>query len=100
MPRWRNHPYREIKRRDVVDLLEGIYLDGKPVLANRVKALVSKLFAFAFERGLLDASPATGLRRIADETPRERVLTDDEIRLAWVTFCEAPISPTVGLALR
>jgi len=99
-PHWQRLPYADIRRRDVVELLEGIYASGRHTQSNRVKALVSKLFAFAVEKGLLDASPATGMRRIADEVPRERVLTDDEVRLFWRTVMLAPVSPKVGLALR
>jgi integrase len=89
-----------LRRRDAVELLELIYASGKPTLANRVKALISRVFSFAVEKGILESSPVSGLRRIADEKPRERVLTDDEIRLAWAVFAASPVSPKVGFALR
>jgi integrase len=99
-PKWGRRPYGEIKRRDVIELVEGLYGQGKAALAVRVKALVSKVFAFAISRDLVEANPASGIGRIADLPPRERVLSNDEIRLAWVAAMLPPVSRRVGLALR
>ena len=48
----------------------------------------------------MDVNPAAGIGRIADLAPRERVLSDDEIRFAWQAFMMPPVSARVGLALR
>ena len=58
-------------------------LASRPVLANRVKALLSKMFNWSGRRakGVLVgvANPVTGQEH-HKETPRERLLSDDEIR--------------------
>src|SRR5437667_70023 len=58
IPHWGDVPLRDITRRDVVALVEAIADDGKPYMANRVLACVSKLFSWALVRGLIDADPA------------------------------------------
>jgi len=83
-----------------VELIEGLVAADKPALAIGVKALLSKMFNFAISRGLLEANPVAGIGRIAEVRPRERVLSDDEIRLAWEAFGMPPFSRPVGLALR
>ena len=52
-------------------------------MANRVLALVRKLFGWAVERDIVDASPVDGVKRPAKETGRDRVLDDDELLLVW-----------------
>ena len=76
LPKWKDRDYRTIRRADVIELVEGILSDGKPVLANRVQALVSVIFSFAVDSDLIDANPCTRLRKRGEETPGERVLTD------------------------
>jgi len=52
------------------------------VTANRLRALLSKLFRWAMSQDYLAANPASELPKLAKETGRERALTDDEIRAA------------------
>lgn len=80
---WKPRKVKEITRRDVRELLDTIAADG-PVLANRTLALVRKMFNFAIERDWLEINPAWKLPKPGGkEQPRERVLTDDEIREVW-----------------
>ena len=48
-------PLAEIKRADVVRVLDSIIAEGKPYRANRVLAAIKKLFAWALDRGLINA---------------------------------------------
>jgi integrase len=100
LPKWGRRAFADIKRRDVVELIEGLVAADKPALAIGVKALISKMFNFAISRGLLEANPVAGIGCVAELQPRERVLSDDEIRLAWEAFGMPPFSRPVGLALR
>ena len=99
-PKWGRRRYADIRRRDVVELIEEVYASGRIALAVRLKATISKIFAFAISKDLLEANPAAGIGRIADLKPRERVLSDEEIRFAWKAFGRSPISAKVGWALR
>ena len=100
LPKWKERDYTTLRRADVIELIEGILSDGKPVLANRVQALVSVVFSFAVDSDLIDANPCTRLRKRGEETPGERVLTEPEIRLFWHKVVEPPASPQTGLGLR
>jgi len=53
------------------------------VLANRVVALLSKMFTFAIDAEIVDASPMARFKRPTKEQARDRVLTEDEIRTFW-----------------
>jgi integrase len=83
LPKWRHRAIVDIKRADVRQLVEGVAEAGAPIVANRVAALLSKLFSFALERDLIEVSPAVRIRRPGREQARDRVLTDDELRLLW-----------------
>ena len=83
LPRWGPLPAASLKRHDVALLLDRIVARGAPVRANRVLALVRKVFNWALERDLVDANPCALVKAPAKETPRDRVLTFDEIRAVW-----------------
>jgi integrase len=83
LSRWRNRLLRDITRRDVRDLLDRIVDAEKPIAANRTLAAIRKLFNWALERDIIDASPCAGIKRPSLERSRERVLSDDELRAVW-----------------
>lgn len=83
IPAWGFRKADEIRRRDVIALLDAIVARGAEVEANRTLALVRKLFNWANERDLLEGNPCLGVRAPGEETARERVLSDDEIRAVW-----------------
>ena len=90
-----------VTRRDIVLLLDAIRDRGADVVANRVLAVMRRMFAFAVERGVIDTSPFSGIRA-GREIPRARILSDDELRRLWAaTAPGAPrIEPSTRLALR
>jgi hypothetical protein len=77
LPLWRTRKAKEITRRDVRDLIEGIADRGAPIAANRVLALVRKLLNFAVQRDWIDANPAALIAKPGAERSRDRVLTDN-----------------------
>jgi len=83
LPRWRNLKPADISRRDVIRLLDAIVDRGSPVQANRVRALISKIYNFGIRRGLVEANPAYMVENPGVERPRDRVLSEDEIRVLW-----------------
>lgn len=79
-----HRPVDLLTTRELVDSL-GSYGADKPVAANRCRAAWKLFFAYAVERGWSTTNPlANTSNRIAGgtEKPRDRVLTDDEIK--WV----------------
>lgn len=94
-------PAAEIRKRDIVLLLDRITAKGSRVMANRIDALGKQVFAFAVARDLLELSPWVGIPRPGgDEQPKERRLTDDEIRAFWHGIEGAAVSKPVRLALK
>jgi integrase len=82
LPAWGGRSIHDIKRRDVIDLVEGV-ADDTPVLANRVHAALSKFFNWLVSRDVIVASPCAGVARPSKERPRDRILNDDEIKAVW-----------------
>jgi integrase len=80
---WTGRKASEIRRADVIDLLERIVERGAPIKANRVRSLLSKMFNFAIKRGLLETNPCANTDRPMREAPRDRCLSNDEIKILW-----------------
>jgi integrase len=100
LPLWRSQQLKDIRRADIIALVEGLVQDGKPVLANRVQSLISSLFSFALDADLVDANPCARLRKRGTERVSRRVMSDAEIRLLWSKAVASPVSPSLGLAMR
>jgi integrase len=101
LPRWGERRIQEIGRRDVLDLLDAIVERGAAVQANRVLAAVRKLFNWAASRDVIAVAPTAGVKAPAPETSRDRILTDDELRLFWLA-CNGvgyPFGPLAKLML-
>src|SRR3984893_16012661 len=81
LPQWGGRDLRAITRRDVIELLDGIVDEGKPVAANRTLAAVRKLFNWALQRGIIEATPVALVEMPGAERKRERTLGLDEIRV-------------------
>ena len=100
LPAWGTKKAKEIRRRDVILLLDKIVERGSPIQANRTLAIVRRMFNFAVSRDILDATPVAMVQAPAKEHARERVLSPDEMRTFWYGLDEAPMSEAVKLALK
>ncbi len=83
LPFWAMRPVREITRPDVIELIDRVADRGARIHANRLLAAVRVLFNWALSRGVIEASPAAGVKAPGAETVRERVLSEDELRAVW-----------------
>ena len=72
-----------ITRRDIASRLEEIRVDHGPISANRARTYLGSVFAWAMRQGLTDHNPVLGTEPPAAETPRDRVLTPEELALVW-----------------
>jgi integrase len=99
LPRWRGRSIDSITRRDVLDVLDRVVDGGAPVMANRVLAATRKLFNWALSRDIIAASPVAGVKPPTLERARDRVLSDDELRLVWQAADQVgwPFGPLVQL---
>jgi integrase len=100
LPKWAKRRFDEITRADVIELCEAMVVAGTQTNANRVQALISKIFAFAVDAGLLTANPCHRLAKRGVETRGRRILSDEEILLFWDRSGKSPISPRIGFALK
>ncbi len=75
----------EIRRADVVELLDDLQTKkGLNAQVNRVRSQIIAAFNWAVERDYLDANPASTVKkRKKIETPRSRVLDDEELAAIW-----------------
>ena len=67
-------------------ILDRITQHGAPIMANPVRALLSKLFNFAIGRDLVEHNPCLAVPRPGKERQRDRVLSEGEIRTLWQTL--------------
>ena len=89
---WGERDIQTITKRDLLDLLDEIADSGRTTTANRVLAHTRKFLNWCVERDIIAVSPAMGVKPVAKEASRDRVLTDDEIRLFW-RACDATGQP-------
>lgn len=74
----------KISRRDIAEVLGTVRTNSGPVAANRVRATLSDFFGWAMSEGIdgIEANLVAGTTK-TEETSRERVLKDFELRLIW-----------------
>lgn len=81
--RWGKRGVGEISRADVLKVLDGIMQEGMPSAANHALAAIRKFFNWCIERGLIDQSPASGIKKPAKDKSCDRVLDASEVKSVW-----------------
>lgn len=99
LPRWGERPATEVKRKDVIELLEAIKERGAPIMANRTLACIRKLYNWAISQDLLEANPCNQVKPVARENQSDRVLSEGEIRAVWHALAEVPQVPAAQYQL-
>ena len=82
--RWGVLPAAQIQRSDVREVITET-AKRAPIMANRLLACVRKVFTFALEREWVHANPCASLKPAGAETPRDRVLSPEELALLWAS---------------
>jgi integrase len=84
-PKLGDQPIAEIKRSDVVRVLDGIEDENGPVMADRTLSIVRKIMNWHASRSDEFRSPIVrGMARTKPkERARDRTLTDEELRAIW-----------------
>lgn len=84
VPKWRGRLIESIRRTEVVELIDGIVMDKGASIAREVRKHLVGLFSWAIDRGLIDISPAAGIKRKdLRYAASERCLSMDELRRVW-----------------
>ncbi len=86
---------KHVKRSDINRILDSIRDRGSLAVANRIRALLSTIFNWAIRRDYCDTNPVTHTER-TKEKPRDRVLSESEIRKLWANSGDS----MAGLVLR
>ncbi|OWY13061.1 hypothetical protein B6V72_09650 [Thioclava sp. F34-6] len=73
----------DLTEADLQALIDEKAATGAGVMANRLKAYLTKLSKFAKRRGHIPVDIGSGLESAVREEPRERVLTLEEMKLIW-----------------
>jgi len=99
IPAFGKRKIKDIKRRDVVELLDSIS-ERAPITANRTFEIIRRMFKFAIERDHIDISPCYGISKPAPENKRDRVLNEDEVKTFWESINGIDATDPVKLALK
>jgi Arm DNA-binding domain len=62
---WNERPITDIRRSDILRLLDIVADRASPARANRVLAYLRRMFNWCVERGILEASPVAAINRLA-----------------------------------
>jgi integrase len=79
-------PLADLHRRDATRVIDAIASRGAPVEAAHAFQDLRGMLRWAVARGDLDHNPIEGMRKPAAGQPRERVLSDEEIRTLWLAL--------------
>lgn len=80
LPRLGDAPVAEVTPADVVAVVDAVEARGSLVQADRTRAALSSVLRWCVDRRLVASNPCAGLGRRSSSRPRERVLSDDELR--------------------
>jgi len=100
IPVWGKRKAADIIKRDVVQLLDGIVDRGSPGMANNAFQIIRKMFNFAVEKDILQNTPCYGVKLPSPKRARERVLSEDEVRVFWRNLDTCAISDDSRRALK
>jgi integrase len=73
----------DLHRRDMNRVVDPVLARGRRVEASRVFEDFRAVVRWAVARGDLDHNPFDGMKKPNGSAPRERTLSDDEIRAVW-----------------
>lgn len=90
----------ELRRAEVLTLLNGIRDRGAGIMANRTLAAMRKAFNWGISQDLIERNPCVGMEAPSAESVRMRVLSKDEIRSFWTGLDDAPMSGSIKMALK
>ncbi|OEU72715.1 MAG: hypothetical protein BA869_01490 [Desulfuromonadales bacterium C00003107] len=100
IPTWGRRRAKDIKRRDVIALLDRIVDRGSPNQANQVFKIVRRMFNFALERDLIEYTPCAGVKLPSQEVRKSRFFSEEEICTFWTELEGAGMSEPLKQTLR
>jgi integrase len=89
LPKFKHRKAADLRRREVIALLDTIRARGAGVLANRTLEIIRGIYNWGIDKERVNTNPCLGITP-GEETARDRVLSDDEIRKVWKALNEQP----------
>ena len=80
LPKIGKRSIHSITKQDVLTITESVAGRGSPIMANRTLAAFRKFLNWCSSRGIIDVSPAQGVKSVSREKARERHLNACETR--------------------
>lgn len=97
-----SRPISDVSHAQIHALLDDLVSRGRVGTAREVRKHLSRLMNYAVQRGLIHSSPMAHMKR-ADlaQKPRERTLTDEELKAFWAVTgtMPYPLGPLFRLLL-
>ncbi len=88
-------------KRQVIALLDAkAHGDGAGHMANRLRSLVLAIYNWGVSEDLIASNPVAGIKVRIEEKPRERALSDAEIKRFWPGLNDAVMTDGVRDVLR
>lgn len=94
IPTWGHWKAKDIKRRDILRLMDRIVDRGAPIQANRTLALIRKIYNWGISRDLVKDNPCLQVKMPGQEHQRDRVFSENEIKALWGAFEQ--VGPIMG----
>ncbi|MCZ6592157.1 MAG: tyrosine-type recombinase/integrase [Alphaproteobacteria bacterium] len=91
LPAFSNRKVSDIKRGEVIAMLQSIKDRGAPITANRTLEIVRKIYNWALAREIVEHNPCAGIEKLAKEQQRDRVLSSKEITDLWHALDGEPL---------
>ena len=92
-------PIIDLDRRTIVTLLNTIAASSGPTASNRVRASLSAFFGWCVGSGYIEANPVSYSPRVPENSPRKRLLSDDELSAIWSVLGDDVYSVIIRLLL-
>jgi integrase len=90
----------DIRRRDLRELIDPIARAGHRRAAEKNRQMIGTMFRWARSQDKVEADPTAGLAAYDPGTPRDRVLTSEEIATLWNWLASDPFPADIEDALR
>ncbi|MDA8412241.1 MAG: integrase family protein [Desulfobacteraceae bacterium] len=86
LPVWQHRKAEDIRKRDIITLLDKIVDRGAPGIANNTFKIIRAMFNWSVKKDILQISPCTGIDMPAPLNVRDRALTADEVKTVWAAL--------------
>lgn len=83
----------DIRRRDIRELLDAVADQGIEREAEKRRQTVGAMFRWALSQDVVEVDPTAGLKAYDPGTPRDRVLTAEEIEPLWKWLVSDALPP-------